>query len=334
MHVAVLYTGALRTIRKTLRYLKQNVLLTPHVHVFACLQNDTTETDNSIAQWLDCELNINLVSLTWFKPEQYPEWNAWRKNAVQSMQISASWQNYLLTSGSMIEYLQLFVAYQKMWAHECQTGMLYDYVIRMRPDNMVVRPLDFHWLKWSDSEVERRLGIIRAAVANKPSIDMTVTSTTPLTREQWILNLFMITIFDDCLLENIDNLKGTMQLSSSEHVPTTASAMNEYLRHGSYILTMRKNNIYIVRRELFYLIPSLAHLYGSFRSPLLPPHEQPFWFNSENQFDTICYFAGLAVHNYNTTFEDESLNTYSNDKYFDADGNLRNKYMVYCLLRN
>jgi hypothetical protein len=39
MKVAVLFTGALRTIKKTMRYFKQNVLLNSDVDVFASVQN-------------------------------------------------------------------------------------------------------------------------------------------------------------------------------------------------------------------------------------------------------------------------------------------------------
>jgi hypothetical protein len=47
MNVAVFFTGALRTVKKTVAYLKMNVCLSENVHIFAALQNDTAELKNS-----------------------------------------------------------------------------------------------------------------------------------------------------------------------------------------------------------------------------------------------------------------------------------------------
>ena len=65
MKTAVLFTGALRTVKKTIRYLKQNILLHPEVHVFACLQNLATSPPEDWNAWLRTELGAHCIAITW-----------------------------------------------------------------------------------------------------------------------------------------------------------------------------------------------------------------------------------------------------------------------------
>ena len=51
MRTAVFYTGALRTIEKTIRFFQRNVLLGPDVHVFACVQNDSALSNQEWDEW-------------------------------------------------------------------------------------------------------------------------------------------------------------------------------------------------------------------------------------------------------------------------------------------
>lgn len=319
MRVAVLYTGALRTVRKTLRYLKENVLsVNHHVDLFACVQNDTDQPDSVHQSWLCDELRDRLVALRWFKLDDFPGWVVWRNKTLEALPISDRWKSYLATSGSMIEYLQLHVAYQDLVAAELRQATRYDYIIRLRPDNMVAKPMDFHWLTWSDQQVADRLAVIRST-PGVPDDDLSV------------LHLFMVTVFDDTLLSDPASLIGkTRWRHSDAAVPSAAADVNQYLRAGWYILTMRKNNIYVVRRDLFHLVPGLAYLYGSLRSPL---EEQNWWWNSESQFENACYHSGLTMHDYNTTVEDRSLYEYDAARYFDEAGNVVNPRLVYCLVR-
>ena len=45
MKVAIIYVGTLRTIKKTMKYFKQNVLLQSDVNVFSCFENYTNIPD-------------------------------------------------------------------------------------------------------------------------------------------------------------------------------------------------------------------------------------------------------------------------------------------------
>jgi len=74
MRLAVLFTGALRTIKKTMRYFKQNVLLSPDVCVFACIQNDTSQPNSEWETWLREQMGANLKAIHWFRLDTHPEW--------------------------------------------------------------------------------------------------------------------------------------------------------------------------------------------------------------------------------------------------------------------
>ena len=117
MHVAVILTGALRTIKKTIKYLKKNVVLTPKTHVFACIQNDSSLKEEEWNAWFKEQLGDKLGFLEWFSLEKHPEFVTHRETQLQHQLLSDGWKNYLRTSGSMIEYFQLQLAYMKMSYH-------------------------------------------------------------------------------------------------------------------------------------------------------------------------------------------------------------------------
>jgi hypothetical protein len=316
MKVAVVYTGALRTIQKTISYFKQNVLLDPDVHVFACLQEDTSASSES---WIRHELNPHLKSLEWFTIQQYSEWIMLREKNLSCTTISNHWKDYLRNSGSMIEYMQLYLAYKQIVLYEQTHGFTYDYIIRLRPDNMFAKPIDFHWLNWSEEDIAHRIHNLHQCMM-AADIEVTTIST---------LRYFMNTLLDDSLLFNVSNLLGDFVTNKRVPIPTTPKEILEYLHHGAYILTFRANNLYIVRRELFHLIPSLFSMYGI----ITLPQQDTYWFNAENQFQYACHHSGLAIHDYNTLFEDKSLYEYEESRYFDKEYRIKNPTMVYCLVR-
>ena len=318
MRVAVLYTGALRTIRKTISYFKQNVLLGTHVDVFACLQDDTASASASDS-WIRGELEPHLRHLEWFTLQDYSEWTLLREKNLNCTSISNHWKDYLRNSGSMIEYLQLYLVYKKLVAYEQSHGFEYDYIIRLRPDNLFAKPVDFHWLEWSEEEVASRLqNVEQCMIAAEIEVNMTNR-----------IRYFMNTLLDDSLLFDLPNLIGPFIPNKRVSIPETAKEVYHYLHHGSYILTFRANNLYIVRRELFHLIPGLFGMYGL----LTMPNMEEYWFNAENQFQYACLHSGLAIHDYNTLFEDKSLYEYEESRYFDENKRIKHPAMIYCLVR-
>lgn len=318
MRVAVLFTGALRTIRKTIRYFKSNLLLNPDVHVFACLQNDTQESNEQIELWLKSKLTIHLKSVQWFKNNEDNLLIPIRNNLVNTIPCPDNWKDYLKNSGSIIEYYQLYLAYLQMANYEGQHGK-YDFIVRSRTDTIFTQPIDFHWLNWTDQDIQNRIKLVNEEL---------ILSNIPITANN-TLQYFMNTIISDKLIHLIQNIRSKCYCSSTHVIPQTVSELNQYIKTGKYILTIRANNLYIVNRDYFQLIPTLGFIYGHLRSP----YSDDYWFNSENQFQAACFHSGLTIFDYNTTYEDQSLYNYDEKKYFDLSFNILNPYMLYCVVR-
>lgn len=321
----MLFTGALRTVKKTIRYLKQNILLHSDVHVFACLQNTGALPNEEWNHWLRMELGAQCISISWIDQNVLSQWVPQRERLLHHMAISEDWKNYLRNSGSMIEYVQLEHAYLAMCHYEQILGFNYEYIIRARTDTVVAKPLDFHWLKWSDAEVEERFN----AIQNKLELEKMNTD------KKTVFSYFMSTLLSDDVVPNLKNLLiGYLPsyTANKQEVPTEPHQLNKYLRTGKYILTIRKNLVYVVRRSLFHMIPSLGSLYGTFRSP----HSDHCWFNAECQFQGACYHAGLTSHEYSSAFEELPIaqrEAWNPDDYFDADFNCKHYHMLYCVVR-
>jgi len=299
MRTAVLLTGALRTIKKTMPYLKKNV----QGDVFACVQNDTGQSEKEWEDWFHQELQIK--SITWFNITPF---EGQREQSLSFMNINDSWKNYLRQSGSMIEYYQLYLAYGKM----VEYNEPYEWIIRMRTDTIFTKPVDFHWLYWTDEEVQARMDRIES-VQHNPKL---------------VLRDMMCTLLSD---ELIPRLHDCWNAQYSEKEEMTATEMNDYLKKGAYILTMRKNNLYIVRRSHFYLIPSVGFLYGTLRTPI----EDDYWFNAEGQFQAACYHSGLTMFDYCSALENSSLkyaHEWNESDYFNENG-LVHSYMLFCVVR-
>jgi hypothetical protein len=319
MKVAVILTGALRTIKKTIRYLKQNVLLTPDIHVFACVQNDSAESDRDVAIWLQTTIGEHLKHLQWFHLSDYKDWQINRDKLIEHLNITDNWKDYLKRSGSIIEYFQLYLAYIQVCFNEQVNGK-YDYIIRSRTDTIFAKPIDFHWLNWSDEDVKARITKIKEEL----------TASEIEVNDKNILRYFMNTIISNDLIPNIQNIFANYYPNRLEIISLDPHNLNGFIKNGKYILTIRANNLYIVKRDYFYLIPSIANLYGYLKSP----YSDDYWFNAENQFRAACYHSGLYIFDYNSSYEDKSLYEYDERRYFDLDFNILNPSMLYCLVRN
>jgi hypothetical protein len=321
MKVAVLLTGALRTIRKTIKYFKKNVILTPDVDVFACVQHDSADmTISEWEKWFEEQIGTHLKYLEWFSLDRHPEWVIQRDTLINHISIPNNWKNYIRSSGSMIEYAQLQYAYFKMAAYEQSHNFKYNYIVKSRTDTIYAKPVDFHWLNWTDSQVGFRLENILEEM-KYDGIEI---------NDSNIIKYFMTTIFSDDLILNIKDMISEMIESRDGSIPKpNPTELNEYIKNGSYILTIRANNVYIVRRDLFNLIPALGTMYGM----LHYPQEDEYWFNAENQFRAACYNSNLTIYNYDNSFEAKSLYSYNEANYFTSTFELKQPRMMYCVVR-
>jgi hypothetical protein len=329
MRRAIILTGALRTIRKTMRFFKRNVLCSVDRHevaVYACVQNDTQESDESWTAWLKAEIGPCLLDVTWFSLEKFPAWTAHRDLQLENLRIDEGWKGYLRKSGSMIEYFQLQLAYMKMCKIEATGGFRYDYIVRARTDSIYAKPVDFHWLDWTVEEVAQRLAVIqKELVASQMAAS-----------DKDVFKYFMCTLWSDAVIPNLPFISVEYVPSPTDStdstVSVTADDIYRYLHKGRYIMTIRKNNLYVVQRDLFHFVPTLGTMYGFLRSP----HSDPWWFNAEGQFRDACYYSCMSVFEYSSPFEERSLeypHKWVEADFFDVGGEVIHPRMVYCVVR-
>lgn len=315
MKVAIIYVGTLRTIKKTMKYFKQNVLLHSDVNVFACFENDTNIPD--VETWLNDELGDHLKSLEWFSTNS--DWIQHREFLLNNMNISDGTKNYLRNGGSMISYYRIQRAYIKMVHFERKCNFKYDYVIKVRTDTIFGKPVDFHWLDWSNEEVDTRVEKIKQELV-KSNIELS---------ENNIISYFMNTIISDDIIPNINNVWSGI-CKNRDNLPDIAN-LNEYIKNGSYILTLRCDVLYIIRRDLFDIIAHLGTMYGYMQ---YHGSQHNDWWNSETQLESVCYNANITSYNYATDFDQRSICQYKEEIYFDSDYNIINPYMIFCVVRN
>lgn len=336
MRVAVIVTGALRTIKSTARFLLDNVARPNDAHVFACVQNDTSAPDEEWTTWLKSTLGPHLQSVHWYAEHTHTEWPALQARLVASLPVPDGWKRYLTNSGSMLEYYQLYLAYLTLCDAEKASGAPYDFVVRVRTDSIFATPVDFRWLRWSDEECRARWDRVAALLTDGGDGGNGDGNDTPPPATNAVLEAFMATLLSDASARNVRNLVQGFSVTENVAVPISRDTVHSYLHTGRYILTFRRNNLYVVRRSLFSLIPTaLALAYGTFHTPVRPS-EAPYWFNAENQFQGACRAAGLDIFDYDTDLENSSValaHDWRQDMFFTDTGNIRHPSMVYCVVR-
>jgi len=319
MKVAVIYTGALRTIEKSIKYLKQNVLLNDDVHVFAYLENDSSKSNSEWESWLHNELGDNLKYLTLGTVRQDSTFLNLRERMLSLINTTDNWKIYLRESGSIVEHYQLWLVNQVLANYEDVNKFKYDYVIRYRPDTILAKPIDFNWLNFSLEEIQERLSLIREYIKLN-NIEC---------NENMIFYYFMCTIYNKELISNIKDMECNERFDNLDSIPKTPEEIKQFVENGRYILTMRDNLLWIIKRDYFSLIPCTGVLFGTLRYPV----KDPIWFNSEHQFKAACYHSKLAIFNYSTGFENKSLYRFDKNDYFDDDYNLKVNNILYCIIR-
>ena len=262
MLIAVIYTGATRTIESTIHHFKQNVLLNENYHVFGVIQPDTNHE-----LLIKNVIGDNLKSLQWLEKEN-AEWVSIRDRLVSSMNILDRWKHYLRTSGSMIEYYQLYLAYQALERYELKHGIKYDFVMRFRTDTVLKDVIDFD--KIMDKEYIKK---VLYEIKSKSSENT--------------LELLMNTFYNENRISyhNIEPSISRIELTDEE--------MINYVRDGNYVVSLRKNVIYFMRRDVMTKIQKLGITYGQYTG------DDEYWFNSESQLDNIC--AKYNIYKFSST---------------------------------
>ena len=318
--IAVIYTGEVRTIETTIKYFKENVLINNDFHVFATLQS------NNIAyfdQFVKDNLGDHLKSIVWLDKND-ETWISIREELINKIvNVSDRWKDYLKNSGSMIEYYQVYLAFKNIEEYEKANSIKYDYVMRIRCDLVLTHPIYFNWDEYSLDIVKEYLYDIK----NEKNLE------TIVCREVFITFMNSFYHKNRMLCKNItygnnQNSETFKQIMNSiecneidyneiENIETNKenifiNAVYNYLLNGNYAITLRKNQIFFMKRHLFTNIAELGVTYGAHTTT-----NNDWWFNAESQLEIIIMKNGMDIFESVNNIEGDSIYSYNEHNYFE-----------------
>jgi len=284
MLVAVLYTGQVRTMNNTINYI-QNVVRNKDSHLFGVIQADDGNFEHYSSLLRD-KIHDNVKSLVAYDKGAYVPL---REELLNNMDVGEFWKNYLRNSGSMIEYNQLYWAFNEMKKYEELNNIRYDYVIRLRTDVVITRPIDFSWLALTEEQVESKANRLKEIYPD------------------YSISHFM----NNLLCEERRSFVNRSDLS------VEVSDIIDYIKNGRYIIRLRKNVFYIVKRDFVDDFIEIGIKYGSIKD-----YAYANWFDAESQLELFLKRANITSFDSVTGVEDDSLYKYYVCNYFDQQGNL------------
>ncbi len=316
--IAIFYTGEPRTIYKTIKYFKNNILINDNYHVFALLQS--SNEDENIKKLLYENISNNLKTLNFFDKDEL-KWKEIREDLLSKINLSVGWKNYLRNSGSMLEYYQLYLAFKDMEKYENENIFYYDYILKIRCDNIIVKPILFDWINYNKEKIYDMLNNIKLKYNFNSIIDYK------------LISIFMNTLYNNQRLEVAmdfcsTNYKWAKEYSKTDSLKNLFNHQNEkefiddfynYFKDEKYCIIFRTNNIYFMNRKNFEPVHTLAFNYGKYRDNDI---EDNYWFNAESQFVKCLRYYNLDVFDSTTLLEDKSICAYDNSNYFDSNNEL------------
>jgi len=167
MRTAVLFTGQERSIRRTIHLLKKNLLEPNDAVVFLACESDNPERMASYFQGThyggsailqtfrtaEFQAFMNLLEVS-SRPAVKPE--------VFGRTAEGWNMGYLHSSGTVIQYYQLWKAWLMLLEYEKVNNMKFDVVVRCRPDCLLTERLDLSNLTTTaDERTCRSMGVER-----------------------------------------------------------------------------------------------------------------------------------------------------------------------------
>ena len=309
--VAIIYTGEARTIETTINFFKNNVILNDNYHVFAVIQSNNIELHNNI---IKDTIGENLKSLNWFNNTD-DNWINLRETQLEKMNNCQDWTiNYLRNSGSMIEYYQMYLAYKSLAQYENTHNITYDYVLRFRTDTVMKDKLDFDTMFNFDREYIKKL---LYKIKEHNNLENIISFKA--------LNILMGVFYNEKRLyykNNYDQNKilekiyRFLEISDEDKY---IDSLTDYLKNGNYIISLRENIIYFMKRELMVHLNILGVTYGDYTL-----ENDAYWWNAESQLKLISYKNNIDFYGSVTDLEGASLYAYNHLNYFDENNNLLN----------
>jgi hypothetical protein len=306
MRIAVIYTGEVRTIETTIDKFKENVLLNDDINVFAILKSNNQQYYENL---IKSKIGNNLKYLNWLD-ENDNEWIKIRNNSLHNIinNIGMSWViNYLMNSGSMEQYYQMYLAYKQIELYENTNNYKYDYILRFRPDTVLKDKLHFNFT--DENYIKQLLEKLKLRFDKKEFLnkDLNLSNGTKSHLNINSFNYIMSCLLFDNRIDYIEHKdldsnflddKDINYSSENEFINSIIS----YLINGRYIIILRKDIIYFMPRILMKDIHLLGITYGNYFVNF-----ENHWWNAESQLFNICIKYDIEVYNSTTELEHISV---------------------------
>jgi hypothetical protein len=248
------------------------------------------------------------------------EWVILREVLLNNINIDESWKNYLRNSGSMIEYYQMYLAYQNIEIYEKENNLTYDYILRFRTDTIFKDTINFNIKIYDENYIKDLLYKIKDKMnyENIYSYESIVT--------------FMNIIHNEKRLEykNLNCIEHNLpkNLLEIKNIDELVKCILNYIKSSNYLIALRENVIYFANRETFKKINILGITYGCYKQ-----ENNDYWFNSESQLKKICTENNIDYYSSCTNLEGLSLYEYVYENYFDENNSLINSSYSFFIKR-
>jgi hypothetical protein len=337
--IAILYTGEVRTIETVINYFVKNVLINENIHVFATVN---TNNEDYIQKLIYEKMGENLKSVKFFNQNDL-FWNQLQDSLLDNINVPPSWKHYLKTSGSMIQYYQLYLSYLQMVQVELRSATKYDFIMKIRSDIVITQPLNFNFLNMTEDIILQKLNII-AENTNDPIINskknITIFMNSLLhpyrNNSSHFSHNYINDTYNNSIIEsNYDDelskilTYNASQINEKNNKPELLQMISNFIRRGNYMLSFRKDIVYFMNRLYLDNISILGVTYGQYNLT----KNDSYWFNAECQLQSICIKNNLHIFETSSDQEESSLFSYEEKNYFDDQLNLIDNKNVFWFIK-
>ena len=337
LFIAILYTGQVRTLLKTIEAFHNNVIrpnIHHTIHIYTCLEHPESNNKTEIQQYkqeveqlFHDQFQNHLISMTWISSKD-PLCKFIREKTVENMPVSDLWKDYLCNrSGSITEYYQLYKGYEQIENYSNQHQIKYDFFIRTRCDIMIPQPFDLNTFQYSIDEITKRFQTIQQAfpyISNAHVIALYLT-----TIPQPLQHALSRISTPNFTLESFYNKKNMLcpmyeRFLNPKHPENHLLTMDEIAKFILMILpctmlTYRQNLFYmgfiknglvendIVFNYKYFEENRNKYTYSYNEHERTIEGEQPYWFNAENIYQKVVIEKAKVIVNSYTEKEEKSL---------------------------
>lgn len=351
--IAILFTGQIRTLLKTIENFKKNVIEpnTQHtLHIYTCLEYPDSSNQFEINQYktevqhiFDTQFENHLIQPIFWLSSRDEICRFIRDKSVETMYISDLWKDYLRNrSGSVTEYYQLYKGYEQIENYEKKENIKYDLFLRTRCDIFIPQPLEFknfqfHYLEIIERYLKIKDYFPKASVAHCIALYLT---SIPQPLEKAIQRIttpkFTLEIFYH--QNNHITYERFLNPNHPDNSNLTLDEITEFIQRifHSTRLAYRQNLFYmglinkhglaekdIVLNYKYIEEKRIKYTYSFNGSERTIQGEEAYWFNAENIYQKHIIEKNILIVNSYTESEEKSL----------YDGEFNKDTSIFSLLR-